>query len=415
MDFMLQIIDSLRRKALPLLFAVALFLPPAAAAGTHDWPQWRGPNLDGVSTESSWASTWPQEGPKILWRAEVGVGFSSCSVADGRVYTMGNRDDTDTVWCFDAATGKVLWTHKYASPKGSYPGPRMTPTVDGDSVYTLGRWGDLYCLGAKDGKVRWYKNVAKEYGARQTKYKWGFACSPLVLGKLLILDLGKVLALEKESGKLVWSSGDDYAGYSSPAVMTFGGKKYVTSFNAYGFVLVDAAGGKELARYKWKTEWLVNAATPIPVGDKIFISSGYNHGCALLQVKGKELVPLYENKNMRNHCNSSVLYKGYLYGFDGQQGSRGRLVCLDFETGTVGWEKSGLRVGALMIAGGKIVAMLDKGDLLTAEASPDGYRELARAKVLKGKCWTYPVLSGGRIYCRSNVDGVLVCVDASGK
>ena len=407
MDFMLQLIDSIRRKALPLLFAGALFLPPAAHAGAYDWPQWRGPNRDGVSTESSWSSTWPKEGPEILWRAEVGVGFSSCSVADGRVYTMGNRNDTDTVWCFDAATGKVLWTHKYASPKGSYPGPRMTPTVDGDSVYTLGRWGDLYCLGAKDGKVRWYKNVAKEYGARQTKYKWGFACSPLVLGKLLILDLGKVLALEKNTGKLVWSSGDDYAGYSSPAVMSFGGKKYVTSFNAYGFVLVDAAAGKELARYEWKTEWLVNATTPIPVGDKVFISSGYNHGCALLQVKGKELVPIYENKNMRNHCNSSVLYKGYLYGFD-----ESRFKCVEAATGKEMWSDRRYGKGSVTMAGGSLIVFGNRGRAAVVAPSPQGLREISAADVLRGKnSWTPPVLANGRLYCR--VQEKLACLDVS--
>lgn len=390
-------------------------LSGAEAAAATDWPRWRGPDNNGISTETGWTTDWPKEGPKILWKASVGVGFSSVSVAEGRVFTMGHKDKQDIVWCFAADSGKELWTHKYACSPGDYPGPRVTPTVDGDSVYTLSREGHLFCLGAGDGKVRWSKHASKDFGARQTNYNWGFACSPLVLGEKLILDLGKALALNKKTGELIWSSLSDFAGFSSPTTIQIGGATYINCFTAFGLVLVNAADGNELARTEWKTDYDVNAASPIASGDKIFISSGYGRGCGLFQVSGNSLKNIYESRKMRNHCNSCVLYKGHIYGLDGQMGSPGYLRCLDFETGDEKWAEKRMKPGGLMLADGKIIAMLDGGELLVAEAAPGGYKELARAKVLKGQCWTSPVLSGGRIYCRSNAEGELVSLDVRGK
>ncbi|MBN1442023.1 MAG: PQQ-binding-like beta-propeller repeat protein [Planctomycetes bacterium] len=409
--------------AIAALCMVSLLQLEAAEPATAEaeWPQWHGPDRDLISEESGWTVDWPASGPKELWRVKVGIGFSSCSIAGGRVYTMGNMpeegQETDIVWCLDAATGKEIWRHAYPCRTGSYKGPRMTPTVDGDVVYTLSREGQLYCLGAADGKVKWFVDVAKEHGVKQTRFKWGFACSPLVLGERLILDLGKTLALEKTTGKLIWSSGDDEAGYSSPTTSRIGGETYINSFNATGLVLVNAKDGKELARHPWgsRSSYFINAASPIFHEGKIFISSGYRTGCALLEASPSGLKLVYKNTDMSNHCNSCVLYKGHLYGFDGQQGSRGSLTCMEFATGEVKWEEKGLNIGSLMIAGGRIVAMLDKGELLVAQATTDGYKELARASVLSGQCWTVPVLVGGRVYCRSNAEGELVCLDVSGK
>lgn len=386
-----------------------------------DWPQFRGPRNDLTSTESVWTAAFPASGPKILWKVEVGKGFSTASVVGKRVYTMGNISDEDVVWCIDADTGKVLWTHRYdctgkLKEQSQYPGTRATPTVDGDSVYTLSREGHLFALEAKSGKVRWSRDITKDFGAHQTQHDWGFSCSPLVLGDRLILDVGKSLSLDKETGSLVWASGDDAAGFSTPTTIDVGGKTYINGFTAHGLVLVSAADGKELARVEWETSYSVNAASPIPSGNKIFISSGYGKGCGLFELAGATLEPLYESRAMRNHSNGCVLYKGHIYGIDGQMGDRrGALKCLDWETGEVKWEEKGVPPGGLIVADGKIVAMVDKGDLLIAEASPGGFKQLARGKVLDDKCWTIPVLSGGRIYCRGNLEGGLVCVDVSGK
>lgn len=379
-------------------------------AGASDWREWHGPNRDAVSVETGWKT----ESPKEVWRADVGVGFSAVSVASGRAYTMGNIADEDIVWCLDEKTGKVIWSHKYPCPAGSHKGPRATPTVDGDRVYTLGRDGDLFCLGATDGKVVWKTDITKELKAKQTRYNWGFACSPLVRGNNLILDVGPLAALDKKTGKKIWTTGNSDAGFSSPRLMKDGTREYVLGFNADGLLIADANGGKKIEEYEWKTEYLVNSATPIPSGNKIFISSGYNRGCALLRLENGKLKNVYENKTMRNHCNSSVLYKGHLYGFDGQQGSPGALKCIEFESGDVKWENPGMKIGALMIADGKIIAMLDGGELVIADADPGGFKELSRTKVLEGKCWTYPVLANGRIFCRSNEAGKLVCLSAGG-
>ncbi len=384
-----------------------------AAAAATDWPKWRGPNGDGVSTESGWQV--PAGAPKVLWKQSIGIGFSSVSVVGKSVYTMGNVAGQDVVWCLDADTGAPTWSHKYACKEGSYPGTRMTPTVDGGLVFTLSREGHLYCLDAQTGAIKWNKHVKKDFGVKNEPSGWGLACSPLVVGDLLLLDLGKVLALKKTDGSVAWEAGNDVPGFASPCVFRFGDKDYVTSFNAAGLVVYDLAARAEVTRYVWKTKYDVNAATPIVDGDKIFLSSGYGRGCTLLTFDGKSLKSVYENKAMCNHCNNCVLYKGCLFGMDGQHGSRGALKCLDFATGTVKWTQSGIKPGGLMIADGKIIAMLDGGELLIAEASPEAFKELARAKVLNEQCWTYPVLSAGRIYCRSNKEKELVCIDVSGK
>jgi len=379
-------------------------------SGASDWPQWHGQNRDAVSTETGFKTGDIKE----AWSADIGVGFSAVSVAGGRVFTMGNVSDEDAVWCFDEESGKLLWAHKYPCAAGSHKGPRVTPTVDGDNVYTLSREGHLFCLGASDGKVKWDIDITKKLDARQTRHSWGFSCSPLVRNNQLILDVGPLAALDKKTGKKVWSTGNAEAGFSSPRLMKAGTREYVLGFNADGLLIADADGGKKIAEHEWKTEYLVNSATPIPSGDKIFISSGYNRGCALLRLQNQKLKVEYENKVMRNHCNSSVLYKGHLYGFDGQQGSMGSIKCLDFDSGEVKWESPRFKIGSLMIADGKIIALLDGGDLLIAEADTAGFKELSRTKVLDGKCWTYPVLANGRIYCRNNEAGKLVCLNAGG-
>jgi outer membrane protein assembly factor BamB len=381
------------------------------AADGASWPQWRGPNRDGVSTEKLSVEGLAAGKPKTLWEKSVGKGYSSVSVAKGRLYTMGGVGADDVVWCLEADTGKDVWQHKYAcSGRGRTPGPRMTPTVDGDVVFTLSREGHLFCLAAKDGAVKWSTNIQADYGVRQTKYKWGLSCSPIVLGEKLIVTAGKALAFNKADGKLLWKSGGDSAAYSSPVPVKAGDKACVTSFTEAALVLVSVADGTEVARSPWKTSWGVNAATPIVSGDKIFLSTGYKRGCTLLQVGAGGLTRVYENENMRNHCQTSVLWKGHLYGIDDQQGRSGKLVCMEFATGNVKWSAGGFKVGGgLFLADEKLVFMADGGELRVAAAAPDAYKELGKAKVLSGQCWTTPVLAAGKIYCRS-AKGDLVCV-----
>ena len=178
---------SLTSAMFTILLCATTLSSQCNLAGADDWPAWRGHNRDGISAETGWRTTWPEDGLEVLWEASVGIGYSSVSVAGGRLYTMGHVDHNDIVFCLDTDTGKEIWRHEYPSKKGSYPGPRMTPTVDGDRVFTLAREGELFCLNAASGKILWETNITK-FGAEQTRYKWGYSCSPLVLGELLILD-----------------------------------------------------------------------------------------------------------------------------------------------------------------------------------------------------------------------------------
>ncbi len=393
--------------------SLALALAAVQIASANDWPQWRGPDRDGISAEAGWLTQWPEGGPKQLWKHNVGISCSSVAVVGDHVFTMGNQNESDTVWCYDAKSGAPVWKHTYACPLDPHQfegGSGATPTVDGNFVFTCSRAGHLFCLNAADGKPVWSKNLIKDLGGKVPT--WGYAGSPVVIGKLVIIDVGAIdgttMALDKKTGAVVWKSGTDGASYATSMPFKHDGTDCLVTFNAFGLVIRSAAG-KELARHPWKTSYDINAAVPIISGDKIFISSGYNHGCALLQFTGAELKPVWENKKMRNHFNSSVLWKGSLYGFD-----ESTLTCLDFATGDVKWIQPGLGKGSLMIADGRMVIQGEQGDLVIADASPAAFKELARAKVLDKRCWVVPVLANGRIYCKNNL-GDLVCLDVSGK
>ncbi len=325
---------------------------------------------------------------------------------------MGNENNQDSVVCLDAGSGKQIWKHTYdcpLDPKYYEGGPSVTPTVDGDQVFTLSRKGDLFCLDAATGKVIWSKNIAKEVGAEIPT--WGLAGSPLVEKNLLILNVGSAgTALDKATGKVVWSSGKEAGGYSTPVGCEFNGQRCVTLFGAKTVFALNASNGKKVWEHDWKTEYDVNASEPIIAGDKVFISSGYNHGGSLLQIQDGKATVLWENKNMRNQFNSSVLLDGFLYGFDGNTGPKADLKCVEFATGNVKWNQEKLGAGALMAADGKLIVLTDKGELIIAEASPAAFKPISRAQVTGGKNWTVPVLSHSKIYCR-NAKGDLVCLD----
>lgn len=389
----------------------------SAAASIHagDWPVYRGPDRNGISPEAGWSVQWPASGPKQAWKVNVGIGFGTVSVSQGKVYTMGNANDTDTVFCLDEKTGAEVWKYSYPcklDPKNFEGGPGSTPTVAGGRIYTFSRFGHVHALDA-NGKVIWAKNVMSDYGAARPT--WGFAGSVLIEGNLAIVNAGASgIALNKDTGEAVWKS-NGTGGYSTPVLFDNEGTKAVALFSAKSVVAVALADGKKVWEHEWKTSYDVNAADPIFAGNKFFVSSGYDRGCALVEFKGGQTKALWENKNMRNHFANCVWAGDYIYGFDGNTGS-GSLSCLDAKTGEVKWKQSGLTTGGLMVAGGRIVALADKGKLVIAEASPAGYKELASAKILDGrKCWTMPVLANGRIYARNNSPGDLICFDVSGK
>ncbi|MBI3919793.1 MAG: PQQ-like beta-propeller repeat protein, partial [Armatimonadetes bacterium] len=256
-------------------FAVSKF----GRTGPTDWPQYRGKNRDGISTEKSWLGQWPGEGPKTLWKASVGVGFSAVSVSNGRAITMGNTQDVDTVYCFDALTGRELWRHSYPClnrPNLYEGGPNSTPTVSDVHVYALSRTGQLFCLEAASGKPVWKKDLQADFAAPMPD--WGFTCSPLVVGNMLVVEVGaqgaSVVAFKKATGEVLWKSGNDRVAYSSPVAFKLGDDACLACFMAPGLVVLKSADGSEVCRHLWKTSYDVNAATPIITGDRIFLSSG---------------------------------------------------------------------------------------------------------------------------------------------
>jgi outer membrane protein assembly factor BamB len=376
-----------------------------------DWPGYRGPNCDGISSETGWRSTWT-EPPTVAWKASLGAGFASMAVCNNRVYATGNVSDNDIVYCFDAATGEEIWKQSYPSPlnpKNHEGGPCATPTVEGDAVYVFGKNGDALRLNASTGKIVWHRNVVKELGLKPPT--WFFSSSPVIVDDLVILNAGSSgLALNKADGSVGWKSGSDVAGYATAVPFTVGGKKCIALFGRRDLFGIEAATGKVLWRREWRTSYDINAADPIVAGERIFISSGYNKGCALLTLSADGVKEVYSNRNMRNQCNCSVLWDGYVYGFDGQVGGSGKLTCVDLSSGDVRWSQGGLGTGSLMLADGKLIVLGEAGKLAIVEASPAEYKELASAEILKGKCWTVPVLANGRIYAR-NAAGDLVCVD----
>jgi len=383
----------------------------AGAAHADDWPQWRGPARNGISAESGWVDTWPADGPRILWKAEVGIGFSSFTVANGRAYTLGHANETDTVFCLDADKGQVLWYHPYPSELGDKffeGGPTSTPTVDGDRVYSISKWGDLFCFNAASGKILWSNNVAKESGAPIPS--WGFGGSPLIQGDLLILNIGEAgLALNKTTGGLVWKSAPTECGYSTPLPIP-GDSGLLLFSNGKGYVAADAKTGKEAWRVKWVTNYGVNAADPIFSDGMMFLSTGYGKGAALFRLGKSEPELVWQNRLLRTQMNPSVLIGGAVYGVDNDSGQKTALKCLDFAGGSEKWAFPLPNVGAVTAADGKLIVLSGEGELLVGPATPEGFKPSARAKVLSGKCWTVPVLANGRILCR-NAEGQVVCVD----
>jgi len=397
----------MQTRLIPLTAALVL----SAGANGGDWPNWRGPAHNGISDETGWQSAWPAAGPKRLWRADVGTGFASVTVSGDRVFTLGNRDDTDTVYCLEAASGKVAWSYEYKqelAPKFYEGGPSATPTVDGDRVFTLSKSGLVHCLNAGDGSVVWSRDLAGSMGLKAPT--WGFSGSVLVEGDLLILNAGDSgTALRKDSGEVVWTSGEGPSGYSTPVPFVSDGKRCVALMGEDEFLAVQVDDGTVVWRFPWKTRYDVNAADPVPVdAGRFFITSGYNHGCALVRVTGAEPAAAWENKNMRSQFASPVLWEGHLYGVDDKE-----MVCLNVESGEVLWSERSVGKGSLMMANELLIVLSDKGELSVVEPSPAGFKAVSRAQVLGGKCWTVPVLANGRIYCR-NAKGELVCLDVRG-
>lgn len=393
-----------------------------------DWPQWRGPQRDGTSPEKGWFVTWP---PEKVWTASVGVGYSSVVVSNGRAYATGHvRGDgdrgVDSVFCLAADSGALLWKHSYKclssrkDRRAEYTGPRATPLVDQDAVYTVSLEGHLFCLDAVAGDVRWHKKLNK-YSPEEKPLLYGYCSSPVVHGETLLCFLGgAIMAFDRRTGKPLWrrKGGGVMWNASSPVIAAVDGKPCVV-FGDTGLVGVNVENGKKIWDYPLGR---ATTATPVVSGNKIFHSTYPNRGrCGVIELDGSDPRALWTNRSMQlYHVGSPVLWEGHLYGIDcgrtefsTRDSKVSSLKCIEFGTGRTKWVEKRMGWGQLIVADGKLLIQRECGELVAAEASPDGYRELGRAKVIEGPLWAVPALADGRIYCRNN-KGDVVCV-AAGK
>ncbi len=375
------------------------------ASPVADWPQWRGPRVDNVGADPGWRGDGP---PAVLWRAAVGLGHSSVAVVDGSVFTAGHDEEggVDVVWRIDAASGEVEWDVRYPAQLralGHSGGTLATPAVHDGRVYLAHREGELRCLSAADGALLWHRALARELGLTGTDY--GFGGSAIVVGDTIFYGVADMLALDAETGDLRWRSPDLAAMYSTPAPFAWRGRRLLAAFAKRGLFVLDRADGSAVGFHAWrKGPETVNASTPVVVDDRIFISSGYNHGCALLRIGDDGLIPLWQNRVLRTKLSGAVHFDGHLYGFD-----EGTLKCVDL-AGAERWRKRGLGMGALTLAGDQLVIISARGRLVAAGATPAGFSERWAVDALSGgACWASPVVAGGRVYCRSSA-GELVCL-----
>jgi len=396
------------------LLSVLFLLAAAASAPAEDWPRWRGPNGNGVSPESQWQASGFHSEPRLFWKASVGEGFSSVAVKGRYAYTLGNADGKDTVWCLEAETGKRVWTYSYDCRLGSYPGPRATPAVDGEVVYTLSREGHLFALDAATGKVRWRKHLVDDFGVAPPG--WDFAGSPVVAGERLVLNAGQAgLALDKGTGAKLWGSGRGPGGYATPVLAQLRGKPGVVFFGEAGVYGVDLRSGEQLWFFEWQTGSDVNAADPVVFDEKVFVASAYGKGCGLYDVGKPFPLLIWRSDAFKTHFSSFVHLGGYIYGIDGdaRQTNAGTLRCLDVRTGKPAWSMR-LGFGSLIAAGQpgseRLIVLNSTGAIFVAPASPAGYKELAKATLPRDQYWSPPALAQGRLFVR-NLRGDLFAID----
>jgi outer membrane protein assembly factor BamB len=396
----------MNNRAFPIASLVLLSITALHAAA--DWPQWQGPDRTRVSKETGLLQQWPAAGPPVVWTATgLGSGYGSIAVAGDRVFVQGVRSRNSVVIALNRADGKEVWSKALGVSQSDDrgPGPRSTPTVDGDRLYVLTENGDLACL-KTDGTAVWQRNILRDFGGRQLQ--WLISESPLVDGPHVVVSPGGPAAgmvkLDKMSGKTVWTSKDlsDTAGYSSIIAADVQGVRTYLTFTASAGVGVRASDGRVMFRYPKAANYVANVATPIFSNNKVFFSSAYGTGGALLdltvqngEVRAKEV---YFTRSMNNHHGGIVLVDGYLYGFNDSI-----LTCLEFATGKMMWRDRSVGKGSVTFADGHLYIQSENDMFGLAEATPSGYREKGRFRIPdKGlPSWAHPAISDGRLYVRN--------------
>jgi len=408
--------------ALCLCYSAVFVARSAMAASTSDWPQWRGPERNGISQESGLLKQWPAEGPKLLWQVnDIGDGYSTPAVVGKRIYLMSNRGmENEFVQALSTQDGKPIWTTRVGNvgnpnQNPPYPKARSTPTVDGDFIYALGSDGDLTCLEAKSGKIRWQKDIRKEFGGQPGE--WAYAESPLVDGDVVVVTPGgeqaTIVALNKKTGAVIWKSavpGGDPAGYASAIVVEGGGRKQYVQLLSKGIVGVDAKTGEFLWRYAEAAKGPAQYFTPI-ARDGYVYGGALGVGGGLVRLKpdggGVAAEQVYFVRGLPNGIGGAVLVGEYLYGTEVGQ----TLVAAEFTTGKVKWQDKSIGWSSVAYADGLLYLHGINGDVALVEATPEAYREKGRftppaqpkhkqAGPFPEGSFAYPVIANGRLYIR---------------
>jgi outer membrane protein assembly factor BamB len=379
---------------------------PGPKPQAPEWSQWRGPNRDGISAETGLLQEWPAGGPPLAWKATGGgAGYSSFSTSGGRLYTLGARDNVEYVMAFDETTGKKVWEvnsgRRLSNDRGD--GPRSTPTVDGDRLYAFGGSGDLSCLDAATGKRIWAVNVVQQFGG--VNPNWGYSESPLVIGDRLLVNVGgrraSIVAFDKQSGQPLWQQHSDEPGYSSPMLLRTGSLAQAVFFTGSRVIAVDPRDGRLLWSYDRVSNRTANIATPVVRENRVFLSSDYGTGAALLTVRAAGNIAaadeVYFTREMRNHHASSILVGDHLYGF-----SSSILTAMQFDSGQVAWRDRSVGKGSLAYADQRLYIYSENGVIGLADASPSGYRERGRFQIDSGALptWSHPIIANGRLIVR---------------
>jgi outer membrane protein assembly factor BamB len=370
-----------------------------------------GPDRNGISNETGLLASWPDKGPPVLWEKSIGEGFSGPVVAENKLILFHRVGDQEVVECLEAKTGNEIWKFGYSSEyvdqfdKGN--GPRATPLIAGDRVFTLGVEGQLHCLDFRSGKKIWAHALAKEY--RLADNFFGIGTSPILEGDRLLVNVGPVdggvLAFHKESGKELWKAKCKPASYSSPVAATIEGTRHVLFFTMNGLVSIDPQTGSIRFQKPWRSRIRasVTAASPIVVRDQFFISASYGTGAVLLRLAKNDVEEIWKSDEvMSNHYNTCIHKDGFLYGCDGRQEEGARLRCVDLAKGQVQWTREGFGCATMILADGRLVTLTENGDLVLLDPTPDACKELARVHVLSRPCRAPMALANGLLYAHDD-------------
>jgi outer membrane protein assembly factor BamB len=399
------------------LILILLLLTHQVALG-EDWPQFLGPGRNGTYS-GPLAAAWPKSGPPVLWKLDVGHGFSAPVVARGRVILFHRRENQAIVESLDAATGKRVWQAVYPTDYrddfGFDEGPRGAPAVAAERIYTFGAEGVLQALDFSTGKRIWSVDTRQQFGA--PKGFFGAACSPLVDDGRVLMNIGGpngagIGAFDAATGKVLWTATNDEAGYSAPLVATIAGARHALFWTRAGLVDADPATGKVRFQFPWRSRShaSVNAAAPVVVGNLVFLSASYGTGATLLQIDGASVKQLWATDDaLSNHYATSVYRDGYMYGYHGRQEFGQSLRAIELKTGKVQWNVDGFGAGTVTLAGDRLLLIRENGELVLAPASPKEFRPIAHAQLLPAIVRSYPALADGRLYVRN--ERTLACFE----